>query len=157
MIQRKYASDPVKREMKRIKDRERKQQQMADKEARRRHNESQRMANRLRKGSKPLSEEEYLKTVGRLPHTTDFDAKPLIPYMNAWLDEHPAVAANGSIVRSTFRLATESGVNDKRLRGILDGSMDTIYLADADKLCIAMGTALEWVYRDVTVEQEIAA
>lgn len=114
-------------------------------EQRLRYNEVRRINYRLKHNIKPVSEKAYLRGNGRQSRKAELSAAPLVPFMRGWLEQNPT-HVKGLIVPSVLKLSKVSGVNDKRLRWILDGKMNTISMSDADKVCIAMDTTLDWVY-----------
>lgn len=146
MVRKKYYADPELRAKKREWDTKYRKKKRRDTEYTNKIRENARIRYRLKHNSKPIPEKVYAKTHGRRGHSADFDALPLIPYMNAWLDEHPMVTSHGEIIRSIAYLSKQAGVGDKRLRNILEGKETTIYMSDADKVCVAIGTTLDWVY-----------
>lgn len=155
--QREYRADPVKRAKMKAKARKYEVKRRQSKAVRAKRAETARIAYRLRNHSKPVSKEKYLKGMGRYALRKQLPAEPLVPFMKQWLEEHP-VQAKGYTVPSVYELGRLAGVNDKKLRWILDGRTTSICESDADKVCIAMDTSLDWVYnREISGDGDLCA
>lgn len=157
MKQREYRADPVKRAKMKAKAKRYELKNRNNKTVRAKRAETARINYRLRNHSKPLSEEKYLKGAGRYSGRTKISTGPLVPFMEEWIEQNP-VQANGYTTPSVYELGRLSGVNDKKIRWILDGRTTSISESDADKLCVAMSTTLNWVYdREFSVDGDLCA
>lgn len=149
--------DPANKEKMRIQAREYRKLRAKDATRMALINESRRIWWRNAHGSKPVSEEKYKKGNGRYSIRTQLPASPLVPFIADWLEQNP-VTVKGLTVPSMQKLATISGVNDKRLRHILEGKITSVRMSDADKVCIAMETTLDWVYdRQISKDGDLCA
>jgi hypothetical protein len=133
-------------------DRTRERNRQRNREYRRQHAQSRktnpnqagnsRMGLRLRREreGRPLpvlSAEEYTERYGRgYGNATRLPAAPLVPLVEQALKSE-----------SEVELAYRAQIADKRVREILDGK-DQISLVTADRLCVALGVALSFVYRE---------
>lgn len=114
------------------------------KEKRRYLNETRRLDYRLKKNIKPVSEETYQKRYRKFPPR--LPAAPLAQRIEWWI-------ASG---HSLNGLAADGSVEEKRVREVYNGLVDTVRIDIADKVSMATGTTLELVYAEATAQGQNA-